>query len=281
MESTGKPTKVIEDFVTKQLELLKEESRAEAQRFQLEYHTFSAKADSTEDDEEVGCLITFVSLSQEKLKKGDRITTGEKKTAKHGYVQEISSKGFKLSVRKRGTFIVGQEYKFSQAMQRNTVLQDAMVDLHSSEVFKPGESNTRMRDLLLGLAKPRTLSKQQIKFLNPALDSSQREAVTSSLSQEDLSIIHGPPGTGKTTTLVEIIQQTVKHRGKVMVCSASHAAVDNLMARLVGGMNKGVVRIGHPAKMDRRHAKYTLSAMVRKKKKTPAQVMVSDGVEVQ
>mgnify|MGYP002634066629 CR=1 FL=1 len=72
---------------------------------------------------------------------------------------------------------------------------------------------------------------------------------------------------------MEIIRQTVKRGGRVLVCSASHAAVDNLMARLVGGMNKGIIRIGHPAKMDRKHVKYTLQCMVRKKKKPQAQVI--------
>ena len=121
-----------------------------------------------------------------------------------------------------------------------------------------------MRDVLLGLEKPRTYLIQQIQFLNPALDSSQRKAVTSTLSQEDLLIIHGPPRTGKTTILVEIIRKTVKLGGRVLVCSASLATVDILMARLMERMNNGIVRIGHSAKMDRKHVKYTLTCMVMK-----------------
>ena len=270
MEPTVKNTKVMKDFVKKQVKLLKEESRAEAQRFMLDYHTFLAKAEGREDVEDIGCLVKFVYLSKEKLKKGDLIKTEEEK---QGFVQEISSHGFKLSVKNGEDFQVGQKYTFSQARQYS-ILEGTMLDILSSQVFRPGEVNTRMRDLLLGLVEPRTSSKKEIQFLDHKLDNSQREAVISSLTQQDLSIIHGPPGTGKTTTLVEIIRQTVEQGGRVLVCSASHAAVDNLMARLVGVMKEGMVRIGHPAKMDRRHAKYTLSSMAWKKKKPKAQVLM-------
>lgn len=60
-----------------------------------------------------------------------------------------------------------------------------------------------------------------LTFCNPALDTSQQEAVLFALSQKELAIIHGPPGTGKTTTVVEIILQAVKRGSKVGVGTAS------------------------------------------------------------
>lgn len=54
-----------------------------------------------------------------------------------------------------------------------------------------------------------------VEFLNPSLDDSQKEAVVFSLNQREVAIIHGPPGTGKTTTVVEIILQAVKQGLKV------------------------------------------------------------------
>ena len=130
MESTVKNTKVIKDFVEKQVKLLKEESRAEAQRFMLDYHTFLAKAEGIQDVEDIGCLVKFVHLSKEKLKKGDLIRTEEDK---QGFVQELSSHGFKLSVTKGEDFLVGQQYTFSQAMQYDT-LQGSLLDLLSRSV---------------------------------------------------------------------------------------------------------------------------------------------------
>jgi ATP-dependent RNA/DNA helicase IGHMBP2 len=64
------------------------------------------------------------------------------------------------------------------------------------------------------------------------LNSSQHKAVLSALSRRDVAIIHGPPGTGKTTTLVELILQAVKKGMKVLACAPSNIAVDNLVGKL-------------------------------------------------
>ena len=55
----------------------------------------------------------------------------------------------------------------------------------------------------------------EMEFFNPGLDESQKEAVTFALHQREVAIIHGPPGTGKTTTVVEIIRQAIKQKLKV------------------------------------------------------------------
>jgi ATP-dependent RNA/DNA helicase IGHMBP2 len=64
-------------------------------------------------------------------------------------------------------------------------------------------------------------------------------------------MIHGPPGTGKTTTVVEFILQTVRlQKSKVMACAPSNIAVDNMIERLaVADPNLKIVRIGHPARL--------------------------------
>lgn len=59
------------------------------------------------------------------------------------------------------------------------------------------------------------VSSDEVEFFNSALDDSQREAVSFALSQRELAVIHGPPGTGKTTTVVEVILQAVKRGQKV------------------------------------------------------------------
>ncbi|XP_067396552.1 DNA-binding protein SMUBP-2 isoform X1 [Emydura macquarii macquarii] len=87
-----------------------------------------------------------------------------------------------------------------------------------------------------------------LKFYNESLDESQREAVFFSLAQRELAIIHGPPGTGKTTTVVEIILQAVQQGLKVLCCAPSNIAVDNLVERLAGYKEK-ILRLGHPARL--------------------------------
>ncbi|KAK7023360.1 DNA-binding protein SMUBP-2 [Halocaridina rubra] len=101
----------------------------------------------------------------------------------------------------------------------------------------------------------------EIQFFNQKLDSSQREAVEFSIRRSDLAVIHGPPGTGKTTTLVETIRQHIKLKSKILACAPSNLAVDNLVERL-SATGVRVVRIGHPARVTPLTLKHTLDALL-------------------
>ena len=100
-----------------------------------------------------------------------------------------------------------------------------------------------------------------LSFFNDSLDSSQREAVEFCLKQREVGIVHGPPGTGKTTTVVEIIRQAVRAGDKVLVCAPSNVAVDNLVERLVRAKVK-VVRLGHPARISEGLVNHSLDAII-------------------
>ncbi|XP_030056992.1 DNA-binding protein SMUBP-2 [Microcaecilia unicolor] len=89
---------------------------------------------------------------------------------------------------------------------------------------------------------------ETLVFSNKSLDDSQKAAVSFSLSQRELAIIHGPPGTGKTTTVVELIIQAVKQGLKVLCCAPSNVAVDNLVDHLATYKEK-ILRLGHPARL--------------------------------
>ncbi|KAK3830014.1 MAG: P-loop containing nucleoside triphosphate hydrolase protein [Linnemannia gamsii] len=87
-----------------------------------------------------------------------------------------------------------------------------------------------------------------VKFLDPTLNPSQQEAVRFALAAEQVALIHGPPGTGKTFTLVELIRQLVLQKKRILVCGPSNISVDNLVERLaVYRLN--IVRTGHPARL--------------------------------
>ncbi|MCE9608258.1 MAG: IGHMBP2 family helicase [Planctomycetia bacterium] len=117
------------------------------------------------------------------------------------------------------------------------------------------------RKLLLGEKAPifRTPSPSSSPFkpLSTALNESQLDAVKFVLSAEHFAIVHGPPGTGKTTTIVEFIRQTVARKEKVLACAPSNMGVDNLLERLVV---RGVraVRLGHPARVSAPLREHTL-----------------------
>ncbi|XP_022094082.1 DNA-binding protein SMUBP-2-like [Acanthaster planci] len=114
----------------------------------------------------------------------------------------------------------------------------------------------------LPLPQPRQPAESaELQFFNENLDRSQREAVTFALGQRDVAIIHGPPGTGKTTTIVEIIRQAVKQKLKVLACAPSNVAVDNLVERLAAG-KVHIVRLGHPARLLHSIQRYALDAIL-------------------
>ncbi|NXE98238.1 SMBP2 protein, partial [Menura novaehollandiae] len=117
-------------------------------------------------------------------------------------------------------------------------------------------------DVLFFASAPRAFPETKpLELLNASLDASQREAVSFSLAQRELAIIHGPPGTGKTTTLVEIVLQAVQQGLKVLCCAPSNVAVDNLVERLAGSRAQ-LLRLGHPARLLQPIQQHSLDAVL-------------------
>ena len=80
------------------------------------------------------------------------------------------------------------------------------------------------------------------------LNESQKAAITFALASKEVALIHGPPGTGKTHTLVELILQLVKRKLRVLVCGPSNVSVDNVVERLAPH-KVAMTRLGHPARL--------------------------------
>ncbi len=93
------------------------------------------------------------------------------------------------------------------------------------------------------------LKNSQLNFRNQNLNESQQQAVTAITQNEQITIVHGPPGTGKTTTLIEAILQLIKNGEKVLVSAPSNTAVDHISRGLI---EKGVnlLRVGNTSKVD-------------------------------
>ncbi|MBN3311638.1 SMBP2 protein, partial [Atractosteus spatula] len=133
--------------------------------------------------------------------------------------------------------------------------------LNALKQYSSGPASTLI-GVLFGYSEPSPpLQLRNLEFYNKALDESQKEAVSFALSQREVAVIHGPPGTGKTTTVVEVILQAVKQGLKILCCAPSNVAVDNLVERLVGYKVK-VLRLGHPARLLESIQKHSLDAML-------------------
>jgi hypothetical protein len=107
-----------------------------------------------------------------------------------------------------------------------------------------------LRDVLLGEREPESDPAAEDRSLAVAarLNDPQLAAVAAALAAKDVAVVHGPPGTGKTTTVVEIIRRAVARGDTVLACAPSNAAVDNLLDKLLAaGLEP--VRLGHPARV--------------------------------
>ncbi|MGL5273622.1 MAG: AAA domain-containing protein, partial [Phocaeicola sp.] len=111
-----------------------------------------------------------------------------------------------------------------------------------------------LRELFHGSIKPDVFNLPSLRF--PWLNNSQEAAVNSVLRAKDIAIVHGPPGTGKTTTLVEAIYETLHRESQVLVCAQSNMAVDWIAEKLVDrGVN--VLRIGNPNRVNDKMLSFT------------------------
>ena len=97
--------------------------------------------------------------------------------------------------------------------------------------------------------------------LNPGLNDTQRQAVQFALAARDVALIHGPPGTGKTTAVVELIRRAIRRGEKVLACAPSNLAVDNIFERLLAAGERAV-RLGHPARVMADLRAHTLDLLV-------------------
>ncbi|TFK53080.1 P-loop containing nucleoside triphosphate hydrolase protein [Heliocybe sulcata] len=122
---------------------------------------------------------------------------------------------------------------------------------------------TNLVEVLMGMSQPtKPQPLQDITFFDTTLNDSQKEAVKFALAAQEVACIHGPPGTGKTHTLIELIRQLTTTSPsnpkplRLLVCGASNLSVDNIVERLVAlpstsekeGKLK-ITRIGHPARV--------------------------------
>ena len=147
--------------------------------------------------------------------------------------------------------LLGVDVMFDEMSYRE--MEFAMKEVIKAE----GNRVAALKNILLGDTRasiqPRPLEFQSMNILN----SSQLQAFRKVAESTDVAFIHGPPGTGKTTTLVQAIKQTIKDEKQVLVCAPSNAAVDLLVDKL-SEHGLQALRIGHPARVTEQSLSKTL-----------------------
>jgi ATP-dependent RNA/DNA helicase IGHMBP2 len=157
---------------------------------------------------------------------------------------------------------LGVDVMFDEVSYRE--MEFALKELLKAENNRLAE----LRDILLGSAPAEKIDPSKSPVLSidkeamtSLLNDSQREALKKVLEARDIAFIHGPPGTGKTTTLAQAIQLTTKQEKQVLVCAPSNAAVDLLTEKL-SELGLTVLRIGHPARVTEQTLSKTLDARI-------------------
>jgi len=156
---------------------------------------------------------------------------------------------------------VESEKSYQLSLSENRTTYQRMYE--ALQMTRTAEHNriALLRDISLGLKKPNLgdpVPGAVSRDFDPTLNEDQKRAVAMALETEDILLIHGPPGTGKTRVLTEIICQASKKGETVLVSAPSNAACDHLVECLVR-KKIPVTRLGHPARVTERIREHTLS----------------------
>lgn len=209
--------------------------------------SYETDGDEPENDFEPGQPVAFFGLKQHPAAgEGTEIEefpyTCFVDSFKEGVIQiQLPNNGVLMSLQERAKkSLIGVRVSIDSTSYR--VMHEALHAAMKSE----NEKFVHLRETMIGTETPRF---RQLPTINiPWLNEAQNRAVVKAVSAMDVAIVHGPPGTGKTTTLVEAIIETLQRENQVMVCAPSNAAVDWISEQL---MRRGVsvLRIGNPLKM--------------------------------
>ena len=161
---------------------------------------------------------------------------------------------------------------FEKRVPKWAIKKKTRLDLYANDVtFRRMEDNLKHLSLkgknaLEYILNERNPKKNRdvpyISYIDDNLNDSQKSAIENALSCENFFLIHGPFGTGKTRTLVELISQETRQNHKVLATAESNAAVDNILERLMDNKKLKLTRLGHPQRVSKHNITQTLAYKV-------------------
>ena len=212
---------------------------------QLVVEVFRQSDEEIEHNFEFGRPVTFFRIDENNQIKYFNFTASVSYVDGDRMVIAVPDNGKLIDV--QGTEHVGVQLFFDETSYK--MMFDAL-----DRVMKGKGRLGYLRDLFYSHQKAESFSFAPLHF--PYLNATQEEAVNKVLRAKDVAIVHGPPGTGKTTTLVEAVYETLRRENQVLVCAQSNMAVDWISEKLVDrGIN--VLRIGNPTRVNDKMLSFT------------------------
>ncbi|KAJ2514946.1 hypothetical protein GGH20_004968, partial [Coemansia sp. RSA 1937] len=215
----------------------------------------------------VGDEVEIVGPNGEPAGKASKSSKGKKnqKTQAIGVVKKIMATVALVYIGPQPAIPSSWSRGCSLKVVANNISYQRMLDALSSLSKWPGERPT-MHHVLFGNLEPALNTSPFLTdsdFIDKSLNEEQKRAVDFSVRAKDVALIHGPPGTGKTHTLIEVIQQLYRQGKTLLVCGPSNISVDNIAVRLgeIGGIP--MVRLGHPARVSKQAQKYSAESQVK------------------
>ena len=214
--------------------------------------------------EELGLKIVQFGRSEKietEISVGDMVLVSTDNPLKSDFTGTVTEKGAR--------FI---KVAFDKRIPRWVVKKKVRLDLYANDItFRRMEDNLKHLSLkgknaleyILSERNPKkNRSVPYISYIDENLNESQKNAIENALSCENFFLIHGPFGTGKTRTLVELISQETRQNHKVLATAESNAAVDNILERLMENKKLNLTRLGHPQRVSKHNITQTLAYKV-------------------
>ena len=157
-------------------------------------------------------------------------------------IKEIYNSNLKLELKAEASMF--EDKKVIIDTERTNVILERLTNVISNiKEGKINSDNIRILDLLMNDSKPK-YGKKSVHSVSRKLNDDQNEAVVNSINAEDFHLIIGPPGTGKTYVIEELIKQFLKRKQKTLITAWTNLAVDNIVKRLPKKEKKNLIRIG-------------------------------------